>query len=463
MSLRQNNDGSWSAAGKQFSDYSAAVGHLNPGYKEAFASQTITPADVYSGNVQTPAQQGQAGYWIDAGDGNPARHTYSKNMMESMLRNAQGQGYSATQLSAAPNGMTPGDAYTGVNIYNPAEDPRQQQILEAYKGFVESNPQFANAETFKNFIAPKTNTLQNTTDPKAVAFKNPELLKNNLIPEKPFDVNTLQNQLLEAQREKALADLNKSYSSQIATIDDARAVIDPRYQKAGVQTSVNAELAKKRLREQLAAQGLARSGATVSAQLGVTNAMQGALGELEGQRMSEHDQLTRSQQQLGANFEFDKASAVRGIEAQAIQNAIEQSRWEQDKMLEQSRFETTHKLDEAKFQESIKQNGLDYALKERALKQEASIAAANRAAKDNATPQLSKADSLQNYHDSVEKINDAINNKNASKGDLLNYAGNLVGYLSESDYLKLLNYINTHKNFQPKTSTLHNIGLDFDS
>lgn len=351
--------------------------------------------------------------YVTLSDGR-TREFSSSSQAKQALANAQAQGYTGSLSSNYS-----GDTYSGERVYTASKDPMQKVYDDAYgsysKGLGSSQP---------------------------VAQQDVQ----SILEKERAAAAARQEQLVAAQKAKAIADLQKAYQGQIGSLTEARSQIDPRYRQAAIQTGINAELAQKRLREQMAAQGLARSGESAAAQIGVNTATQSNLGLLEQQRQSEYDALTRNEALLKQGYESDVASTNAGIEARALEQAIQDARIAEQNAIESARIAEERAREDAynqekmgfereKFEEDKRRYGQEYALEQQKLRKSSSGGSTSSPAS------ITSAESRQNYYDASSQVQSGIE-KGATKESTLQYIEQLKGLLTSSDYLKLIDMAN---------------------
>ena len=114
----------------------------------------------------------------------------------------------------------------------------------------------------------------------------------------------------QAAKESALAELRSAYEKNVAGLDRAKQSISPTYTAARNQAAGSAELAKRQFNEYAAANGL-NSGAGGQAQLAMNNALQANLSNLNTREASSLAdlELQRSQAEIDYNNAIAKAEA----------------------------------------------------------------------------------------------------------------------------------------------------------
>lgn len=361
--------------------------------------------------------------YVTLSDGK-TREFSSSSQAKQALANAQAQGYTGSLSSNYS-----GNVYSGERAYTASEDPMQKVYDDAYGSYS------------KSLGGSQSGVQQPVIDIQAVLERE------------RADAAARQEQLVAAQKAKAIADLQKAYHGQLGSLTEARGQIDPRYRQAGIQTGINAELAQKRLREQMAAQGLARSGESAAAQIGVNTATQANLGLLEQQRQSEYDALTRNEALLKQGYESDVASTNAGIEARALEQAIQDARIAEQNAIESARIAEERARTDAynqekmdfereKFEEDKRRYGQEYALEQQKIRKYSSGDSTSSPVK------ITSAESRQNYYDARSQIQNAIE-KGATKEATLQHMEKLKDLLTASDYLKLIDMVNTAE-YNPK-------------
>ena len=179
MSLRRNDDGSFTSNGQNFATMGAYVQHEqaqraanaqapsnNTG--PAPASGGPAPSSGGGGGGQqpqygptpnglpalnySPSVDVNSGYWLNVGDGNGPRHFFSEQQANVAMQNAQRQGYNPS-FTTQPQGYNAANAYRGELAYDPSQDPMQGAYDAAYPIFTRDNPQFASPDAFRDHMA----------------------------------------------------------------------------------------------------------------------------------------------------------------------------------------------------------------------------------------------------------------------------------------------------------------------
>lgn len=166
------------------------------------------------------------------------------------------------------------------------------------------------------------------------------------------DFADIQAQLEDANRAKIMAELGKSKDASLSNLAQGRdtslsnlgaekAKIQPMYYNSRNSEAVGSQLGAKNFAEYMANRGQTRAGASLQGESNRMGTLQGNIGNLnvaENQAKTENDrmvtdtnnQFARSEADVKNAYNSDVQSASAGLQAQSLQNTIDQLRREQD-------------------------------------------------------------------------------------------------------------------------------------
>ena len=130
--------------------------------------------------------------------------------------------------------------------------------------------------------------------------------------------------LYEQRREQLLQDIERQEAGEISALRRLTPGIQRQARQARQQTDIEAIQSEERLREQLAQAGLARSGANVTAQLGLQAARQEQLGGITQQEQDALDRIQSEIANIRRQAEVQRQAGLAGISAQEQQALLQE-------------------------------------------------------------------------------------------------------------------------------------------
>lgn len=132
------------------------------------------------------------------------------------------------------------------------------------------------------------------------------------------------NQLAEAKKAQAIADLGKARDTQLSNLLGEESAIKPKYYDARNATASTNMANRRTLAEELAARGETNSGVADQANINANMSLQGNLGTLNRQETADFSDIARRRTGVQNAYESDVASAKANLEALAMQKLIDQ-------------------------------------------------------------------------------------------------------------------------------------------
>lgn len=183
----------------------------------------------------------------------------------------------------------------------------------------------------------KANTLQEVFDRTNGTTQQPQQPQAVQAPQ--YNIQAEINKLKEAQRQQAIAGLTKSRNQQLSNLGAEQAKIQPMYYGLRNQTSTASQQQGKNFSEFLAQRGLSSAGASGQAELSRNVALQGQIGNLNQQEAQANQDISRRMTDVNNAYESDLQAANAGIEAQGLQQLINQMNQDRAYNLQNRQFE----------------------------------------------------------------------------------------------------------------------------
>jgi len=155
------------------------------------------------------------------------------------------------------------------------------------------------------------------------------------------------NALKRAQLKASTAALDKQRNSSLSNLTAERAVIEPTYQKEKMQAGVTAKQTARSFDEYMAQRGGNRSGIAGQGQLLNNMAYQRQYGELGQAEASELSDNARRVTDVNNAYESDLVGAEAGIQAQYLQNYLQQMNLDRQYNQSESQFNANLGLQQA--------------------------------------------------------------------------------------------------------------------
>jgi len=153
------------------------------------------------------------------------------------------------------------------------------------------------------------------------------------------------DQLNKAKYDSSIAALEKSKLNALGNITAQEAKIKPQFQQAGLQARATSGNQARSFADFLAQRGLQSSGVAAQGEMNRTGALQGTLGNLGTQEATAFADIARDKTNVLNNYESDVAGAKAGMNAQSLQDYINQSNRNQDIQLQQTNLDYNRQQD----------------------------------------------------------------------------------------------------------------------
>ena len=139
------------------------------------------------------------------------------------------------------------------------------------------------------------------------------------------EIERRQRELAEAQRQSRIAALGKAKESALSGLQAEEAALKPYYYDLRNRTAAQSDIAAKNFAEYMAAQGIRGSAAGLP-EIYRQSALQGQLGTLNRQEAADIADIARRRSGIESAYEYDVAAAMADIDAQTLQNYIDNMR-----------------------------------------------------------------------------------------------------------------------------------------
>lgn len=138
------------------------------------------------------------------------------------------------------------------------------------------------------------------------------------------------NKLKEAQKQQAIADLDKQKNQSLSDLQAEEAKIKPTYYKKKDTANTQNQIAAKNFHEYLVNSGRSNSGIGAQYEMSRQNSLQRSLNDLNTQEAAEYADINRRRTDVNNAYTSGLASANAQIEANYIQNLLNerQKAWE---------------------------------------------------------------------------------------------------------------------------------------
>jgi len=220
------------------------------------------------------------------------------------------------------------DKYTGQGYTTDLQKPLDYDKLSANSIYRKENEQYT-----KDAIVPQQDivksgvvTTMGTQKANAPAANAPAV--NGL--------DSAYDQLNKAKYDSSIAALGKSKDNALSNISAQEAEIKPNFYNAGLQARSTSGNQSRSFSEYLAQRGLQSSGVAAQGEMNRMGALQGTLGNLGTQEATAFAGIARDKANVLNNYESDVAGAKAGMNAQSLQDYINQSNRNQDIQLQQT-------------------------------------------------------------------------------------------------------------------------------
>lgn len=131
-------------------------------------------------------------------------------------------------------------------------------------------------------------------------------------------------QLNEARRKQAMADLDKSRQQAMTNLDREKSTIQPQYYDKKNQVAAQNQQSARNFQEFMANRGGTNAGSNAQAELSRNNALQGNLGSLGRQEQAAYDDIAMRRTGFNNAYASDVQSAQYGLEGDKMQALINQ-------------------------------------------------------------------------------------------------------------------------------------------
>lgn len=173
-----------------------------------------------------------------------------------------------------------------------------------------AGPMYYNPDTGEYRRISRDTPIQAQTDPYA------EMLA---------EIERRQRELAEAQRQSKIAALGKKKEQALSSLQAEEAALKPMYYDLRNRAAAQSDIGAKNFAEYMAAQGIRGSAAGLP-EIYRNATLQGQLGALNRQEAAERADIARRRSGIESAYESDYAAAMADIDAQALQNYIDNMR-----------------------------------------------------------------------------------------------------------------------------------------
>ena len=139
------------------------------------------------------------------------------------------------------------------------------------------------------------------------------------------EIERRQRELAEAQRQSRIAALSKQKEQALSSLQAEEAALKPYYYDLRNRTAAQSDISAKNFAEYMAAQGIRGSAAGLP-EIYRQSALQGQLGALSRQEAADIADIARRRSGIESAYESDVAAAMADIDAQTLQNYIDNMR-----------------------------------------------------------------------------------------------------------------------------------------
>jgi len=162
------------------------------------------------------------------------------------------------------------------------------------------------------------------------SIPNPHYTPPQTQPKDPYadmlaEMERRQRELAEAQRQSRIAALGKAKESALSGLQSEEVGIKPYYYDLRNRAAAQSDIAAKNFAEYMAAQGIRGSAAGLP-EIYRQSALQGQLGTLSKQEAADIADIARRRSGVESAYEYDVAAAQADIDAQTLQNYIDNMR-----------------------------------------------------------------------------------------------------------------------------------------
>lgn len=180
-----------------------------------------------------------------------------------------------------------------------------------------------------------------------------------------YDYTSQLNQIKEAQKQAAIADLEKARNQTLSDLNAEQAKNTANYNAQRSTANVQNKLSAKNFQEYLATTGRANSGLAAQARLQNSNNLNTSLNSITGAENATNADINRRTTDANNTYSSGLASANATIESNYIQNLLN----ERQKQFEREQAIYAQQLQERQFNESVRQFNENLALQRQQLQQ----------------------------------------------------------------------------------------------
>lgn len=173
-----------------------------------------------------------------------------------------------------------------------------------------------------------------------------------------YDYTSQLNQMKEAQKNAAIADLQKAKNQAYSDLEAEQAKNTANYNTQRNTANIQNRLSAKNFQEYLANTGRANSGLSAQARLQNSNNLNTSLNSIRGAENATNADIYRRRTDADNAYSSGLASANANIESNYIQNLLN----ERQKQFEREQAIANQEMQERQFQESIRQFNENLAL-----------------------------------------------------------------------------------------------------
>lgn len=174
------------------------------------------------------------------------------------------------------------------------------------------------------FTPKTTSQTQNNTQTQSTTQPQTATQQQATTETKDNSFYTYLEDLKQAQKQAVIAGLQKAKDSALSNLSAERTTIQPKFYDARNQASANSQLQARNFAEYLAQRGQTNAGVAAQAEINRNADLQGQIGALNRQELQAYEDIARRESDIKNAYASDVANANAGIEANALQQLINQ-------------------------------------------------------------------------------------------------------------------------------------------
>lgn len=182
-----------------------------------------------------------------------------------------------------------------------------------------------NDPTISQLSALRQSKIASTLPPEGTQL--PALQQETIMPpvleQQQPDLTDTYNQISAAQLQSRMAALDKQLNNQLGNVNSQYAGVNQRAYNESNQAAAQADVGAMNFAQRAAARGMTGNAAAMP-EIYRNNSLQGRLGGITNQKLSDISYLDNQKLNLQNNYESDLVAAQAGIQAESLQNYINQ-------------------------------------------------------------------------------------------------------------------------------------------